>query len=134
MKDVNVINLIAIGYSVILALVTLIFFKDYAVWAVLGSATALFNHTQAIRLTKQKFDGRKYIAQLALRFVMYIIVIGFAYFDQKANGTDELIRVYIFLLLGLVSIMIGVFIYGTPFFKKHRLKNDSKIEEGDEIV
>lgn len=134
MKDVSVINLIALGYAVVLALVTLIFFRTYVIWAVLGSATALFNHTQAIGLTRQKFDAKKYISQLALRFVMYIIVIGFAYFDQKANGTDELIRVYIFLLLGFVSIKVGIFMYMTPFFKKHRLKNDEIVEEGDEHV
>lgn len=134
MKDVSVINLIALGYSVVLALVALIFFNTYAVWVVLGSATALFNHTQALRLMKQKFDGRKYISQLALRFVMYIVVIGFAYFDQKENGTDELTRVFIALLLGLLSIKIGVFIYATPLFKKHRLKDDIVIEEGDESV
>lgn len=131
MKDVSIINLIAIGYAVLLALFTLIFFRAYAVWAVLGSATALFNHTRAIALTKGKFDGKKYMAQLGIRFVMYFIVIGFAYFDQKANGTDELTKVFIFLLLGLVSVKIGVFIYATPFFRKQRLKNDIEIKGSD---
>jgi ABC-type phosphate transport system permease subunit len=128
MKDVSVINLIALAYSLLLALVIFIFFREYTVWAVLGSATALFNHSQTINLTKNKLDTRKLVNHLVLRFVMYTIVITFAYFDQRANGTDELTRVYIVLLLGLLSIKIGVFIYATPFFKAHRLKDDEYVE------
>ena len=136
MKDVSVINLIALAYSLLLALITFIFFREYAVWAVLGSATALFNHTQTIRLTKEKFDPKKIATHLVIRFLMYIVVIAFTYFDQRANGTNELIRVYIFLLLGFFSIKIGIFIYATPFFKAHRLKNDVDItvKEDDEDV
>ena len=127
MKDVSVINLIALGYAVLLALVSLIFFREYAVWAVLGSATVLFNHSQTIRLTKEKFNARKIGTHLVIRFVMYLVVIAFAYFDQQANGTSELIRVYIFLLLGFFSVKVGIFIYATPFFKSHRLKDDIDI-------
>ncbi len=127
MKDVSVINLIALGYSFLLALVSFIFFREYAIWAVLGSATALFNHSQTIRLTKLKFDPMKIAYHLVLRFVMYVIAIAYTYFDQRANGTDELIRVYIFLLLGFLSIKIGIFIFATPLFKKQRLKDDSYI-------
>ncbi len=136
MKDVSVINLIALAYAVILALVSFIFFRTYAVWAVLGSATALFNHTQTIKLTKSKFDPKKIASHLVIRFVMYIVVIAFAYFDQRANETQELIRVYIFLLLGFFSIKVGIFIYATPFFKAHRLKDDEyvPIKEEDEDV
>ena len=125
MKDVSVINLIALGYSLCLALVSFIFFREYAVWAVLGSATALFNHSLTIRLTKQKFNPVKLAYHLVLRFVMYVIMIAFAYFDQRANGTDELTRVFIFLLLGFSSIRIGILIYATPPFKAHRLKDDT---------
>ena len=82
MKDVSVINLIALAYSLLLALITFIFFREYAVWAILGSATALFNHTQTIRLTKEKFDPKKIATHLVIRFLMYIVVIAFTYFDQ----------------------------------------------------
>lgn len=132
MKDVSVINLIALGYAVLLALVSLIFFRTYAVWAILGSATALFNHSQTIRLTKEKFDTRKLATHFIIRFVMYFVVIAFAYFDQRANGDSELIRVYIFLLLGIFSIKVGIFIYATPFFKKNRLKDDIDIKEDEQ--
>ncbi len=72
-----------------------------------------------------------------IRFVMYLVVIAFTYFDQKANGTSELIRVYIFLLLGFFSVKVGIFIYATPLFKAHRLKDDIdiiEIKEDDEDV
>ncbi|MFA7422271.1 MAG: hypothetical protein WCZ00_00900 [Acholeplasmataceae bacterium] len=124
MKDVSVINLIALGYAIVLGLVMFIFFRTYAIWAVLGSATALFNHSQTINLTKHKLDTKKLVNHLILRFVMYTIVIAFVYFDQRANGTSELTRSYIALLLGFFSIKVGVFIYATPLFKKHRLKDD----------
>jgi hypothetical protein len=136
MKDVSVINLIALGYAIILSLITFIFFREYAVWAVLGSATALFNHSQSIALTKMKFDAKKLATHLIVRFVMYGVVIAFAYFDQRENGTDELTKVFIFLLLGFLAIKVGIFIYATPPFKKNRLKDDSdrtiKYEEEDE--
>lgn len=120
MKELSVINLIGLGYSVLLAIVTVIFFRDYWIWSVLGSAVALFNHSRSIALSKRKINYANVMSHIGLRYVMYLIVIAFAYFDQKDNGTTILINTYIFLLLGFVSIQIGIFIYHSPLFRKHR--------------
>jgi len=118
MKEVYVISIIAFIYSVILALVTLIFFNEYVIWAILGSAVALFNHSQMIQVTKNKMNSARLITHLVQRFVFYTLIIAFVWFDTKDLGGNIMIYSYVFLLLGIFSIKVGIFIYHTPLIKK----------------
>jgi hypothetical protein len=118
MKEVYVISIIAFIYSVILALVTLIFFNEYVIWAILGSAVALFNHSQMIQVTKNKMNSTRLITHLVQRFVFYTLIIAFVWFDTKDLGGNIMIYSYVFLLLGIFSIKVGIFIYHTPLIKK----------------
>jgi len=118
MKDVYVISIIALIYSVILALVTLIFFNDYLLWAILGSAVALFNHSLMIQVTKNKLNSYKLVTHLIQRYIFYMVIIAIVYFDTRTLGTQIMINSYIILLLGMISVKVGVFIYATPLIKK----------------
>jgi len=118
MKDVYVISIIALIYSVILALVTLIFFNDYLVWAILGSAVALFNHSLMIKVTKNTITSYKLVSHLIQRYVFYIVIIAIVFFDTKELGTEIMINSYIFLLLGIACIKFGAILYSTPLIKK----------------
>ena len=120
MKDVYVISIIALIYSVILALVTLIFFNDYLLWAVLGSAVALFNHSLMIQVTKNKLTSYKLVTHLIQRYIFYIVIIAIVYFDTRTLGTQIMINSYIILLLGMISVKIGVLVYATPLIKKRK--------------
>lgn len=118
MKEIHKISFIAIGYAIILGIVSFIFYPDYAIWAVLGSLTALFNHSQIIRATKGKYTTQKIIMHLATRYVMYVIIIAFVFFDTKEYGQNVMQTAFIFLLLGFISVKIGAIIYSTPLIKK----------------
>ncbi len=61
MKEMHAISITALIYSIIYSLVTLIFFPDYVLWAILGAATALFNHSLMIQATKGKFNVQRYV-------------------------------------------------------------------------
>lgn len=119
MKELHVISIIGFIYAVLLALVTLIFFKDYTVWAILGSATALFNHSLMVQATtKGKFSAQRYVFHMMLRYVFYLIIIAYTYFETKDVAGNHMIYAYIFLLLGIFSLKVGIFIYHTPLIKK----------------
>ncbi|MCF7930251.1 MAG: hypothetical protein K9L02_01950 [Acholeplasmataceae bacterium] len=133
MRDVHKIALIGIVYAIVLSLVVLIFFTDYVLWAVLGSAVALLNHGQMIRLTdKNRFRTDRLVLHLVQRYVLYFIIIAFVWFDTKELGTPVMIRSYIVLLLGIFSLKVGVFIYWTPLFKKPKEENIKPLEEEEE--
>jgi len=118
MKDVHVISIIALIYSFILAIISLIFFKDYTTWAVLGSAVSMFNHSLMIQVTKN-FSQQKLVSHLVQRYVFYIIIIAIVYFDTRDLGNQMImIYSYIFLLLGIFAIKFSIFIYHLPFVKK----------------
>jgi hypothetical protein len=125
MKDVHVISLLALAYSIILALVAFIFFDqyDYPLWAVLGSAVALFNHSLMIQVTK-KMTTQRLVSHLVQRYIFYFIIIFFVYLETKDLGSDIMINSYIFLLLGIFSIKVGIFIYHTPLIKKPTEKEE----------
>lgn len=119
MKEVYVISIAGFIYSVILALVTFLFFRDYTLWAILGSATALFNHSIMIQVTtKSKFSTQRYVFHLMQRYVFYLILIAFVYFETKDLPGNTMMYSYIFMLLGIFAIKIGIFIYHMPFIKK----------------
>lgn len=118
MKKMYKISIIAFIYSVILALVSYIFFKQYFLWAVLGSAVALFNNSLSIQILKRKVSAANVTTNIVTRFLMYLIVLAVVYFNTKEQGTNEMIYSYIFLLLGIFSLKIGIFIYHMPFIKK----------------
>jgi hypothetical protein len=114
-----------------LSLVVLIFFNEFVIWAVLGSAVALFNHSQMIRVTKGKFATDRLVIHLVTRYMLYFIIIAYVWFETKALGTPYMIRSYIVLLLGISSVRVGIFIYHTPLFKKPLEENIKPLEEED---
>ena len=84
MKEVHVISIIGLIYAVLLSLVTFIFFREYTLWAVLGSAVALFNHSLMIQATmKNKFSTQRYVFHLMQRYVFYLVIIAYTYFETK---------------------------------------------------
>jgi hypothetical protein len=131
MKDVHVISIIALIYSIILSIVTLIFFREYTTWAILGAAVSMFNHSLMIQVSKN-FSQQKLVSHLIQRYIFYIIIIAVVYFDTK-DLEDQMIMIYsyIFLLLGIFAIKIGIFIYHLPFIKKPN-EGASK-ENGDNL-
>ena len=116
MKDVHKIAFYAIGYGIILSLAILIFYEEYVLWSLLGTLTALFNHSQMIQVSKSA-DVLKISTHLITRFVMYVIMMVIVYFQLRDNQT-ELIKGLIILLLGFSSIKIGTLMYMLPFNKK----------------
>jgi hypothetical protein len=122
-KDVHKIAFYAIGYGALLSLVVFIFFENYALWSLLGTLTALFNHSQMIQVTKSA-DVLKISTHLVTRFVMYVIMMVIVYFQLRDNQ-NEMITGLIILLLGFSSIKIGTLMYALPFNKK-----DQEISEG----
>lgn len=129
MRDVDAISICGIAYAAIVMIITAIFFKEQIAWPALGAATALFNHSMMIKITKNGFNKQSLTLHLGFRFVMYTIVIAFLYFDVKALGTNALIESYIFLLLGLITVKMGVFIHYLPFVKKHTTSYKQEVEE-----
>lgn len=119
MKEVHKISFIAIGYALILCLVTWIFFSEYLLWVILGSLTALFNHSQMIHTTKGKYSAQMLVLHIVQRYAMYTIIIAIAWFDTK-DLVDQtiMIRTFIFLLLGFIAVKVGALIYATPLIKK----------------
>lgn len=118
MKKMYTISIIALIYALILALVTFLFFRAYLLWAVLGSAVALFNNSLATQALKGKFSAQKIVTSLVTRFILYTIIVAIVYFDTKDLGTLTMIYSYVFLLLGIFSLKVGIFIYHTPLIKK----------------
>lgn len=135
MKDVHIISLIALIYAVILALVAFIFYRDYAIWAILGSATALFNHSQMIKVSNNKYTAATLGVHLSTRFLLYIIIIAFTYFNLGGANADTsiLTNAYIFLLLGVFAVKVGAIIYTSPLIKK-REETKVEIKAGDDDV
>jgi hypothetical protein len=129
MRDVHVISLLALAYAVVLSLVSFIFFRDYALWAVLGSLTALFNHSQIIRITKGKYDMIKLGLHIAQRYALYVIIITLAFLRTRDANNDIMTRTFVFLLLGFIAVKVGVLLYATPLINKKNIIS----EEGDEI-
>ncbi|MGB1097171.1 MAG: hypothetical protein ACPG2Y_01085, partial [Acholeplasmataceae bacterium] len=118
MKDEHKIAFIAIGYGIVLSVVTYIVYTDFVAWAMLGAITALFNHSQMLQITKGNHVKINQLAtHLVTRFLLYVIMIVIAFF-QLRESQDALITAYIILLLGFSSIKISTWIYALPIFKK----------------
>lgn len=125
MKEVHAISITALIYSIILALVSLIFFKDYVTWAILGSATALFNHSLMIQVTKGKYSAQKYVFHLFQRYLFYVLIIVIVWFQTKDLGENIMMYSFIFLLLGIISLKIAIYINQLPFIKKwYKIKEE----------
>lgn len=123
MKDEHKIAFVAIGYGIVLSVVTYIFYPDFVTWALLGSLTALFNHSQMLQITKGNHVKINQLAtHLVTRFLLYVIMIVIAFF-QLRESQDALITAYIILLLGFSSIKISTWIYALPIFKKISTEN-----------
>ena len=123
MKDEHKIAFIAIGYGIVLSVVTYIFYPDFVTWAMLGALTALFNHSQMLQITKGNHVKINQLAtHLVTRFLLYVIMIVIAFF-QLRESQDALITAYIILLLGFSSIKISTWIYALPIFKKTSTEN-----------
>jgi hypothetical protein len=85
----------------------------------LGSATALFNHSIMIQIsTKGKFSTQRYVFHLMQRYVFYLILIAFVYLETKDLPGNTMMYSYVFMLLGVFAIKFGIFIYHTPLIKK----------------
>lgn len=129
MKEVHAISVIALIYSIIFALITWVFFPNYLTWAVLGSATALFNHSTMVRVMKGKFNTQKYVFHLFLRYVMYLLAAAFTWLRTKDISADVLMFSLLFLLIGFLSIKISIYIHQlTPIrrlFKEEDIHNDT---------
>lgn len=128
MKEVHVISIIGLIYAVLLGLVSLIFFKDYMVWAILGSAVSLFNHSQMIHTTKNGLKTERLVFHLIQRYTLLIIVIVVVYFDTKGADFEIVRNSFIFLILGLFTTKIGVYGYHLPFINK-KAKEETKKDE-----
>lgn len=124
MKDVHKIALLGIVYGVILSLSIFIFYRQYVLWSILGTLTALFNHSQMIQISKQA-DVLKLSMHLVTRFVMYVIMMAIVYFQLRDNQ-NEMITGLIILLLGFSSIKIGTWMYALPFIKKEAIDKEVK--------
>lgn len=123
MKDEHKIAFVAIGYGIVLSVVTYIFYPDFVTWALLGALTALFNHSQMLQITKGNHVKINQLAtHLVTRFLLYVIMIVIAFF-QLRESQDALITAYIILLLGFSSIKISTWIYALPIFKKTSTEN-----------
>ena len=123
MKDEHKIAFVAIGYGIVLSVVTYIFYPDFVTWALLGALTALFNHSQMLQITKgNHVKINQLTTHLVTRFLLYVIMIVIAFF-QLRESQDALITAYIFLLLGFSSIKISTWIYALPIFKKTSTEN-----------
>jgi hypothetical protein len=122
-KDEHKIAFVAIGYGIVLSVVTYIFYPDFVTWAMLGALTALFNHSQMLQITKGNHVKINQLAtHLVTRFLLYVIMIVIAFF-QLRESQDALITAYIILLLGFSSIKISTWIYALPIFKKTSTEN-----------
>lgn len=119
MRDVDAISIAGILYALVLIAVTAIFFRAQLTWPALGAATALFNHSIMINITKNGFNKKKYMFHIFFRFVMYAIITAFMYFDVKDAGTQDIILSGVFLLLGMITVKMGVFLHYLPFIRKH---------------
>ena len=129
MREVHAISVIGIIYVAILGIVSWIFFRDYVFWAVLGGAVSLFNHSTMIHATKKGLKVEKLALHLLQRYLFYIIIIVYAFFETQREPQDIMIRTYIFLLLGFMATKIGVYIYHTPLIKKPK---EERVESKDE--
>lgn len=124
MKEMHAISLVALIYSVILALVALIFFNDYTVWAILGSATALFNHSLMIRVLKGKYSAQKHIFHLFQRYTFYFIIIIYTWLTTKDAGENVMMYSMIFLILGISMLKIAIYTLHIPPIRKKWIKED----------
>jgi len=118
MKELHVISIIGLIYAIILSLVTFIFFREYTLYAVLGSAVSLFNHSTAIHAAKGELKTERIVLNIAQRYVFYLIIIVYVYFDTKDLDMQIVSNSFIFLVLGFFATKIGVFLYYTPLIKK----------------
>ncbi len=125
MKEMHAISITALIYSIIYSLVTLIFFPDYVLWAILGAATALFNHSLMIQATKGKFNVQRYVFHLFQRYVLYVVIVAFTWFSTKDLPGNTMMYSFIFLLIGILSLKLAVYINMIPAVKKfYKIKED----------
>lgn len=131
MKNIIVINYLAILYSIVIVSLTYIFFRDFASWTVLGVATALFNHSLMVRFTKNKVTKDLMFLLIAFKYLIYLIMLGFMFFLLRED-TQELSYGYIFFLLGAINVKIGIFIFHLPFKAFKKLREDAIKEKEEE--
>lgn len=136
MKNIIVINYIAIIYSIIVGVISYIFFKEYSTWAILGAMTALFNYSLMVRFTKNTVTKELMYLLIAFRTFMYLIILGFMFFYLRTD-TNLLMYSYLFFLIGAVNTKIGVFIFHLPipaFVKMRADEIKDKEDDQDESL
>ena len=120
MKDEHKISFIAIGYGAILTLLTFIFYEQYVTWALLGTLTAMFNHSQMLQVTKgDQVNTYKLATHLVTRFAMYLIMIVIVYLQLRDNQ-QEMITALIIMMLGFSSLKVASLVFSLPIFKKQK--------------
>jgi len=75
-----------------------------------------------IHATKNGLKTERVVVAIVQRYIMYLIVIVFVYFDTKGQVMSYVTTSYVFLLLGIMATKMGIYIYHSPLIKK-------KIEE-----
>lgn len=132
MKNIVVISYLAFIYSAIVTLIAFIFFEDYAIWTLLGAATAMFNHSLLVKFSKNKMTKEISYLLIAFKLMIYLIVLGFMFFDMRDNN-QMLMKSYIFFLVGALNVKMGIIIFHLPIkaFVKMRTSVDVIEEEGE---
>ncbi len=128
MRDVDAISIAGIAYTLILVAVAAIFYREYISWPVLGAATALFNHSIMIRITRNGFSTKKFMGVVAFRFLMYALMCTFLYFYIRGNELYVIITAYVFLFLGFSAIRAGIFLSYLPFIRHNTTSYKEEVE------
>ena len=134
MKNIVVISNLAILYSIIVTVLAFIFFETYAIWTLLGAATAMFNHSMLVRFSKNKMTKDFSYLLIGFRLLIYLVVLGYMFFELR-DDTQLLMWSYIFFLIGAFNIKMGIIIFHLPIkaFKKMREASDEEKEEGEHL-
>jgi len=132
MKNIIVINYLAIAYTIVVSLIAYLFFRDFATWTILGAMVALFNHSLLVRFSKNKVHKDTYILLIVLKYVFYLIVLGYMFF-QLREDSNLLMYSYIFFLVGALNIKMGIFMFHLPIPKFVEMRKDEEVvKDGDE--
>jgi len=131
MKNIIVINYIAIVYTVVVGLIAYIFFKDFATWVILGAVTALFNHSLLVRFSKNKIHKDTMYLLIVFKYFIYLIMLGFMFFLLRED-TYLLMYSYIAFLVGAINLKIAIFIFHLPIPAFKKMREDEMIIKKEE--
>ena len=131
MKNIIVINYIAIIYSIIVSAVAYIFFREYSTWTILGAVTTLFNYSLNVRFAKNKPSKDLLYILIAVKMFIYLIVLGFMFFLMQ-DDSNLLAFSYLFFIIGAINTKIAVFIFHLPIKAFVKMREDELPAKEDE--